>query len=841
MKKKIIKPIVLVIVFIGSLIITSIVTNHANEDLTTSMQAAALPLVNMYYGEMPVNELHGYTNEMDATGMRDTVTPVAEDRKLSVEISAFGQKVDQLSYEIRSMDASRLVADGKAEELEQDGNAFRTTLQLQNILNENEEYILILKVESNSKELYYYTRIILAKDCYVQECLDFALQFHDYTFREDASDFIPTYMDPASGDTTTLNYVDLSCTLKQITWAEFKGQELTEPVASIKEINSSYNVVVLQYVLTSVNDSGETEYYNIEEYYRLRQTDTRMYVLNFERTMNQIFRGENNFVSDSYNILLGIRNSDVEYMASEAGDIICFVQEGELWCYHVKERIMVQVFSFLGAEGIDSRENWDQHDIKIIRMDEAGSVDFIVYGYMNRGNHEGEVGMGVYHYDGLARTVEEEAFVPFDRSYEVLKIEMGQLMYENEQAAAYLMMEGTVYAIDLETLEVEPVVKDLCDGSYAISASNRYLAWVEEKDSSDTIHVMDLRSGTVSDIHEGGGVYLRPLGFLEEDFIYGAASSDKVSVNAAGNTDFPMEYLKIIGITDKGFEELKQYSKNRRYIGSIGIEKGTISINLLKKSDGQYVASGMDSIMNREADYDGKVEVGTIVTDEKETQVILSQSATLSASKLKMITPKTVIVDEPRILTIPTETEQTRYYVYVKGDVELVTDRISDAIQVANNRLGVVVDEKQNYVWMRARKSVQEAFSEIGPGSDDTGAGSIVQCISAMLLWNEIDTSVSELISAGKTPREVLESSLQDARILDLTGCTVDEILFYVSCQNPVFAMTGNNSAVLVTGYNSSKIFYYNPATRATESISMEDADAWFEKAGSIFFTYMES
>ena len=36
-------------------------------------------------------------------------------------------------------------------------------------------------------------------------------------------------------------------------------------------------------------------------------------------------------------------------------------------------------------------------DIKIARVDEAGSIDFVVYGYMNRGDHEGEVGTAVYH------------------------------------------------------------------------------------------------------------------------------------------------------------------------------------------------------------------------------------------------------------------------------------------------------------------------------------------------------------------------------------------------------------------------------------------------------------
>lgn len=48
-----------------------------------------------------------------------------------------------------------------------------------------------------------------------------------------------------------------------------------------------------------MTDSGEAEYYNVEEYFRLRPTDTRMYVLNYERTMNQIFNSENSFAKRS--------------------------------------------------------------------------------------------------------------------------------------------------------------------------------------------------------------------------------------------------------------------------------------------------------------------------------------------------------------------------------------------------------------------------------------------------------------------------------------------------------------------------------------------------------------
>ena len=165
-------------------------------------------------------------------------------------------------------------------------------------------------------------------------------------------------MDAATGDTSTLNYVDLSCTLNQITWADLKPEQMGELEASFKEINDSYDVITLRYVVTTKGTGGETEYYNVEEYYRLRMTESRMYVLNFERTLNQIFRGENRFITDNNQIQLGIRDKNIEYAVSETGDVIAFVQQGELWCFDRVNNKIVQVFSFLGAEGINARDIW---------------------------------------------------------------------------------------------------------------------------------------------------------------------------------------------------------------------------------------------------------------------------------------------------------------------------------------------------------------------------------------------------------------------------------------------------------------------------------------------------
>ena len=97
MNKKVIKPIVLLFVFIGALFTFNIITEKANEDLTTSMSDASLPVIRFYSGETAINELHGYVKKMNIKEMRDTITPIGADRKIKLSVSAYGATVDGIS------------------------------------------------------------------------------------------------------------------------------------------------------------------------------------------------------------------------------------------------------------------------------------------------------------------------------------------------------------------------------------------------------------------------------------------------------------------------------------------------------------------------------------------------------------------------------------------------------------------------------------------------------------------------------------------------------------------------------------------------------------------------
>ena len=73
MRKGTIKAAVLAAVFIGAVLIFGRFMNDTNEDLTTEMKEATLPVITMYQGDQELNELHGYVTEMDAAYMRDII------------------------------------------------------------------------------------------------------------------------------------------------------------------------------------------------------------------------------------------------------------------------------------------------------------------------------------------------------------------------------------------------------------------------------------------------------------------------------------------------------------------------------------------------------------------------------------------------------------------------------------------------------------------------------------------------------------------------------------------------------------------------------------------------
>lgn len=834
MKKGLIKAATLIIIFAASLVVFGSFMNQNQTDLTTEMAQAKMPVIVLYYDNEQMNELYGYQSQMKATGMRDTITPVSSNEEIPLLVRTYGCKIDGISYEIRSIDGVRLISDGDIVSFEEKDEQIQTSIPVQSLLEQTREYILTLLLKVGDEVYYYYTRIADAQDCYVSECIRFARQINELTFSKN-SDALSTYWEPnVSGDNSSLHKVTINSSLSQANWADFACSKLTEPIPSLKEMSFSYNVVVLNYVVTSDNSDGELEYYNIEEYYRIRYTDERIYLLNFERTMNQIFNGENDFLYDNY-LQLGIRSKDVAYMQNETGNITCFVQEGDLFSYNQSSNRLAKVFSFRGHEGIEFRENNMQHDIRILDVDEAGNIEYVVYGYMNRGNHEGETGISFAHYDSLTNTNEEKLFLSFDKSYQVLKAQLDKLLYENAGGGIYLLLNGTVYHIDLQSLEMDEVTKNLQDSSYAASESNRYIAWISDNDSRE-ITVMDLESAKTQTISVKEGKSLQVLGFLQEDLVYGIASDKNKAAQTNSIDQQPMYALRIVNAATA--EVLKEYRKKGYYIEGLEFSNGVLTIQRLVEGETGYEKAQQDSIVNRNKE-DEKEIIHTTVTEVKQTQVQLTLIEKEKETTPIFIAAKLIQNEnqEERILSFKTSEEQPAYYTYARGKAQMVTTEIGKAIDNAYENMGVVVDEQQNYIWKRGRENAKLPMEVTPSDADVTGSG-IAKCISAILKRENIEVCVSELLGKGDTPREVLESLLVDREIILIEGGTLSQMLYYVSSDTPVLARKNDQQAVLIVGYDALNVWIYDPQAGESVKQALEDAEELFEKAGGIFLAY---
>lgn len=832
MKKGLIKALSLAVVFLAALAVFGGTMNQSQVDYTTEMEQAKLPVIVLYENNEQINELHGYRTPMKATGMRDTITPLSSNKEIPLMVRAYGCKIDDIAYEIRSIDGERLVSDGSIAPFEERDGQIRTSVPVQSLLEQPKEYILTLLLKQKDETYYYYTRIADGQDCYVAQSVQFAKKINELTFAKD-TDALSDYWEPnETGDNSTLHKVNIHSSANQATWAGFACSRLSAPIPSVKEMNSSYNVVVLDYPVTASGKNGEIEYYNVQEYYRIRYTDERMYLLDFERTMNQIFQGENDFLYDNY-LQLGIRSTDVEYKLNETQKVACFVQEGDLYSYNQATNRLVEVFSFRGHEGIEARENYMQHDIRILDVDEAGSIDYIVYGYMNRGAHEGQVGASFLHYDSLTNTNAEKAFLAFDKSFEILKAEFGKLLYESVNGGMYLFYNGSACHIDLETAKVEEVANRLQDGQYAVSDSMRYFAWVSDQKAKE-ITVMDFEDGSAEKIHAGKGKTLHVLGFLQEDLVYGISAEKNRAFSGAASSKKPMHALRIVNASN--MEVLKEYRKKGYYIDRVEFSSGVLTIHRLAASGDGYTKASSDSIVNRNREEESDC-VHTTVTEKKQTQVQLALSQPEADAAPALVAAKLMINPDQKEIEIKTQEEHEAYFAYAAGKIIAVTTDAGSAVRAADERMGIVIDEKQNYIWRRSRPAVK-LLESLTPSVADGAGSSGAKCISAMLKSQNLEVNVTELLAKGETPQEILESLLPGKSAIGVEDGTLSQMLYYVGLGNPVLAVKSDGQAVLLAGYDALNVWLYEPQTGMMEKKTIEDAVEMFEQAGGSFLAF---
>lgn len=112
---------------------------------------------------------------------------------------------------------------------------------------------------------------------------------------------------------------------------------------------------------------------------------------------------------------------------------------------------------------------------------------------------------------------------------------------------------------------------------------------------------------------------------------------------------------------------------------------------------------------------------------------------------------------------------------------------------------------------------------------------SAMQAAIEILLSSENNyADITSSLEEGRTPYEILTEHL-DGRVLDLSGCSVNMILYYVSQGYPVLALEGVYAAELITGYEPQNVILMDPLTGESYRKGMNDSTQMFEELGNLF------
>lgn len=823
-KNALVHIVVLLVIFFAAVAGFARYVNQTVPSSAQSMADSQFPLVYMQNNGVNYNCLHGYAYEMDVNYIRDTVTVLNSDHELNIRIQPFDTNIESVSYEVLTLDGSESLENTQVLKLEEESGYQDAVLQIQNHMLLEQEYILKLRVTAGGRDIYYYTRLLLEDGLHLAAYLDFVTGFYEKCVNKADQTSLGMAVEPdATTDANmTLAQMDIHDSVQKLMWGSLNPKVFYKPTPSLVDINGTTASFVLDYRISAVNKQGITELFNVKEFYRLRYTDTRIFLLDFTRTTDEIFNTDKDVLEDN-GICLGITGADAEYALDEDKKIIAFVQENELWSYRINSGRMTRIFGFPQQENMDYRDFYDKNNIRILQVEENGDIWFAVSGYMNRGKHEGENGIGFYYYEEASSTVEEILFVQTMESYDMLKLDMDALAYiTSDKSCCYVLLEGIIYRIDLNTLTYERVADGIKNDCYASSESNRYFSWLKEgkRYDSQTLYTMDFEKGTVQEVTCQDSERIRPIGFMGEDLVYGKAKTGDIDLSVEGQEVFPMYQLNIV---NEAGETVKTYEPSGVYVMGIEQTEHMLKLKRAVREGGVFTEATEDHIVSTDTEEDviygvttqkSDVTITVQETTQTQTEILLRVGATIRDKKLQVVNAKVLVQNNLKTVRIPVNTEKENlYYVYAQGSMESCWPTAGEAIRRADEMVGVVINNEKEFVWERGNRAETSKIKL---------------------------EKIPEEVKNGLMDVAALEAAI-GKDVVDLTGCTLDQALYFVGKGRPVLAKTLNGT-VIITGYDDyGNMILLNPGETETYFCGPNDSKAMFEEAGNVFISYLDT
>lgn len=848
MLKHIYRAIILIAIFIASLSYFSgdIKEVVFNIDNTTTMEDATFPLVTIKSGDQIINLLHGYSSNLDANRIREAVTPLDQEKAFEIRIDSKDKDIKKLNYEIREFVGNALIESDSVSVFEKQGDLLIANIRLKAEYEQQKEYaVKITLITAVSEKMYFYHRIKIYEDAFLDEKLDFIMSFHQTLFDKEAAQDIIKYLEPSkNADNSSLAHVTINSSFDLVTWGNIQPVIITDIVPTIKEIYYDTASVELNYI-AQAEINGVNETFRVTEFYRVRYAPDRMFLLNYDRRMEAFFDISLASIAKD-ELKLGITGDlELPFVAGADKSKLAFVRNRELWFYDLEKNEITKVFSFRQELTDYVRDIYDQHDIRILNMDAEGNIDFMVYGYMNRGQYEGRVAMLLFRFIRAESRIEELVYIPVEEPYQSLKENISELSYVNSKEVFYFHVYDSIYSFNLITKELTVVASGVFKNNIVVFKDLNYVVWQENSDPrlSEQICILDLESGNRDTIDAYSGYNILLMDMIDTNIIYGFVRESDIAQMMDGTFMAPLSVLEIATIDKK---VLKSYYKSDLYVSGVSVKGNIIELQRVQKvNEGgriSYIPATNDYIMNREKEKNYFISVTDRVADQALTEYYISLPKGFDLKELPKVltTVNTIITQDPTVRLVQERQEQLTYYPYLSGGIEGSYARAADAIAIAREGIGVVLDNENRIIWERGVKATSYTITEFeGMSLPSSSDATVESSLQLMLAYQGVKVTHEQVNTKSSSAFNILKE-YSDYDPVCLTGITLDDALYYVSEGRPVLALTDMDNAVVIYGYDTFNIMVYDPKTGKKDKIGLQDSKAMFEAAGNVFISYLE-
>ncbi|MBR1865146.1 MAG: hypothetical protein IJ801_01420 [Lachnospiraceae bacterium] len=841
------KILVLVMIFFGSILVVNRIHNSGMNEVSIELEQATLPIVYVRYQNEFINTLHGYTGKVDTTYFRDTITPMNYGQTIELWASQGSFDYDDYEYELRSQYQGDLIENGTVTEWNRADGYDKLQITFRTKLEELQEYVLVLKAVSGEETaVRYYTRVVVESNFHTEELLTFVERFHHAIFdKEEAESVITKSIEPnEDGNNEYLSEVDIHSSFETITFANLEPASLTKPIPAIKEIDDSYAILQLKYMIAA-EANGVLENYYVTEDYRVRyDTGTNsVYLLDYNRTQEALFT-TGNVDTTANTFKLGIlKEENFDYMVSDNEKKLAFTQARQLWYYDYEDATITNVYGFCqGDNYTDSRVTYDENNIKILKMSDNGDLVFAVYGYMSRGEHEGKVGISVYKFTAAKDKMEEVLFIENNKPYHILKADMEKLLYLNDADEFYYFDNDCVIKVDTGSRKSEIFIEDVLNEHLAVSEDNHLIGYPDAllPENTSKVTVLDLNTKESREITAQSGERLENIGFVEEDLILGRVKESDIEVALDKTVTCPISTIDII---DRNNRVIKTYGSEGIYIIGATARDGVVYLERARRENGKFEPASQDFITYKEEENTNNITTVYKYSDNVYNQLYLRFPDYMYVTvKPKLMITRQAVNEDDLTVKITFDHTNKKYYAYGQG--RYMTDYLSlnAAVRAAYENAGVVLDEHGVIVWRKiAVKAYHTVADKIRIYTVSDVSDTLAACIYMMGVYEEKNPEYSAMQEdlANAVPIEDIILKYTGRQGTDITGCDFENGLYYLCKDAPVITRFADGTYVLVTSYNGERIRYINPLEEEDIVESRETFEDKVMESGNVFISYV--